>query len=243
MVSWDSTKLRLYHKEATKPGLTKRHKDVYNYDGKELDRKQAMIIKQETGAISLGWVPFSHKKEIQEELQKYFNKSPDKFSSVEDPELNKVIDKYWRSYDECFVIWEQQTIHYECSPLIMNDYLIYNSFNQPIFNIKKLSIRVVIGTQQPKGLNNKQLKQLAIISEYGYTPAIYNNKNKGTMIASNTVNKKTTQYRIAREPKITENEIYEKYKREYDEIIDNNNIDIYIEKIPKVLKELYGIYN
>ena len=55
-----------------------------------------MFIKQEPGAISLGWVIYSHIPEIQQLLTEYFGKDPNKFDIVEDPLLNPIFDKYWR---------------------------------------------------------------------------------------------------------------------------------------------------
>ena len=234
MVSWDSAKVRINHPKATKAELTKRHRDVYNYDGHPIDRKQAMLIKQDPGAISLGWVMYSHLPKIQKLFAKYFGKKPDKFSLVEDPELNKIIDKYWRATDGGFVLWEQPTIHYEAQPTGSTEYIAkFKSFTQKGVT-DLISIRVVIGTHQPHQLDQQELQQLAYLSEKGYCPAIYNNPNKGKAVAVNTVNKKSTQWRKERVPGTVEEKELQEAEENYQ---DYEKITI-----SEIYQEMYGIY-
>ena len=234
MISWDSAKIRINHPKATKAALTKRHRDVYNYEGHPIDRKQAMLIKQDPGAISLGWVIYSHLPKIQKLLAQYFGKLPDKFSVVEDPELNKIIDKYWRATDGGFVIWEQPTIHYEAQPTASVDYISkFKSFTQPTSTNDLISIRVVIGTHQPHKLDQQELKQLAYLSEKGFCPAIYNNPNKGTAVSVNTVNKKSTQWRKTRTPGTVESTELQN--------AEDNYKDLHF-AIKDIYKEMYGLY-
>jgi len=236
MVSWDSVKVRVNHPQATKSALTKRHRDVYNYDGHPIDRKQAMLINQEPNAISLGWVIFSHLPNIQKLLTKYFGKKPDKFSSVEDPELNKIIDKYWRGIGGGFVVWEQLVIHYEAQPTQPLDHITkFKSFSQPKSTADLISIRVVIGTHQPHQLDQEELQQLAYLAEKGYCPAIYNNPNRGTTVSVNTVNKKSTQWRKERTPTALEEKELQEAKENYSECR--------YPAINKIYKEMYGIYS
>lgn len=234
MISWDSTKVRINHKDATKPQLTQRHRDVYNYEGKAIDRKQAMLIQQEEGAISLGWVIFSHLPKIQKLISKYLDKTPDKFSIVEDPDLNKILDKYWRSTEGGFVIWEQQTIHYEGQPTELSNYFAkLKSFSQPKDTNYLISIRAVVGSHQPFNLSDEELEKLAFLSEKGLCPAIYDNPNKNTNISVNTVNKKSTRWKQKRDQGAVELEELKLAREKFEDAPLSDK---------KIYREMYGIY-
>ncbi len=249
MISWDSQKVRFQDtgiinkiglsktEKSTKPTITKRHNDVYFHEGKELDRVQAMLIKQSSNAISLGYVIFSHNKKIHELFSQYFNKSiKEGFSVIEDSELNKILDKYWRAPKEGFVIWKQHTVHYEAEATIDRK---FKSTKQTIQNLREFSFRAVIGTHTPVELNTEELKQLAYLAEKGWQPEIYKNKkfNKGTSVYKNIVDFKSTQYLHPRKISEHENNILKETEKNY------NNYDNYVKNLPKIIQEMYGIYN
>jgi ribonuclease HI len=245
MVSWDSAKVRFYDtgvvnkigvskRQATKPVLTKRHRDVYVYNGKKIDRTQAMLIEQSPLAISLGHVLFSSQPTIQKMLQEYFSQAAG-FSSVEDDRLNPIFDKYWRAPLNGFVIWRQDTIHYEAVP---TDDRRFASFTQPAENLREFSIRAAIGTHTPLDLSKNELCQLAFLSEYGWQPEIYKHKkfNRGKTVDYNVVNFKSTQYMVARKITRREEKILRQIKTDYSDYIDIVN------RLPTELLEMYGIY-
>ena len=256
MVSWDSQKVRFHDagvvtlsdgtkiglsknkaRRGGKPGLTKRHRDVYNYGGNEMDRIQAMVIQQSPDAVSLGWVIFSNQPKIQKLISQYFGKKPGGFSSVEDEKLNPILDLWWRGPKGGFVIWNQPTIHYEAVADPVSRKFV--SFSQPQKNLREFSFRAVIGTHTPVELTTKDLYRLAFLSEKGYAPAIYCRRNKGTRVNKNVVNPKSTQYMIPRSPREKELEELEEARENYDE----STIHKFVDGLPKIIREMYGIYN
>lgn len=262
MVSWDSQKVRFHdvgrdpkgytrsRPKATKPGLTKRHTDIYKYGGADLDRIQAMLIEQSPKAISLGWVMFSNDPEIRRLIAEYFGKEPGGFSSVEDEHLNKIIDRYWIGPLGGFVIWAQPTIHYEAVPDPKTRR--FKSFDQPTANLPEFSFRAVIGTHTPVDLSHDDLVKLALISEFGYAPAIYkgHHKNEGTNVHKNVVNPKSTQYQIARGAKVLENEELERLRNVFDSVETSSDLTRFTPMYKDVnnykahiIKEMYGLYD
>lgn len=252
MVSWDSQKVRFHDagvvnkigrskqfKPAAKPGLTKRHSDIYKYGGADMDRIQAMLIEQSPKAISLGWVIFSNRPSIRKLIAEYFGKEPGGFSSVEDEKLNPILDKYWRGPLGGFIIWSQATIHYEALPDPKTRK--FKSFSQPTENLREFSFRAVIGTHTPVDLGKKELYQLAHLAEYGYAPAIYkgHHNNKGTNVNKNVVNPKSTQWNIARKPR--GRELFELNEAELG--YAPKRIREHVNALPRIIREMYGIYD
>jgi hypothetical protein len=246
MMSWDSQKIRFYDtgrgkvegKQPGKPSMTLRHHDIYEYGGVAMDRLQAMLLMQQSNAISLGYVPFSKDKKIMGMVKEYMGYEKSKFGSVEDPQLNKIIDKYWRTIQNGFVIWNQETIHYEGIPLGHNFIRTYN-FNSPeISHLSSLSFRAVIGVHTPIKLTQKALKQLCYLSEHGFLPEVYKNKknNEGTPIHYNLVNAKGTQYLVPRQMTDVEKEILDTLQ------YDDQHVEEYINKLSPIVREIYGIY-
>ena len=254
MMSWDSQKIRFYDtgkgnrrfsgKSPGKPSMTIRHHDIYSYGGKPLDRLQAMLMMQHPKAISLGFVPFSNDKKIRVLIKKLVGEKG-AFGSVEHPKLNKVLDKWWRTINNGFVIWQQETIHYEGIPgksIIQGSPIKNYDENTPVSErLSYLSFRAVIGTHTPVDLTEKALYQLAFLSENGFLPEVYKNKknNKGTSIDYNLVNAKGTQYLVPRTMKKMEKDILTNINRVY---TNYENIKESIDKLPTIVKEMYGIY-
>jgi len=258
MISHDSQKARLYHssfKEATAPTLTARHRDIYaKEDGTELDRKQAMIILErphpKVTPISLGYVLFSNDGKIRKYLEKYFKKEfNNKFSTVEDPYLNPIFDKWWRSLRNGLVVWDQATIHYEGVPEVCpSNPLLYRLTTRdsvtlpeatlskgPLHNshLAEPNFRAVIGTHTPYNLSQKDLITLASLAIQGWCPEIYTKNrpnNKKTKVDGNVVNHKSTQYAVPRKLKAME-----KHKPDVDEDV--------VMQLPKIYREFYGIYD
>ena len=258
MISHDSQKARMYHssfKEATAPTLTARHRDIYaKEDGTELDRKQAMIIFErlnpKVNPIWLGYVLFSNDEKIRKYLELYFKKEYNKFSTVEDPYLNPIFDKWWRSLRNGLVVWDQATIHYEGVPEVCpHNPLLYRLVTDsngvpvpeatiskgPLHNshLAEPNFRAVIGTHTPYNLSQKDLTTLASLAIQGWCPEIYTKNrpnNKKTKVDGNVVNHKTTQYAVPRKLKAME-----KRKPEVDEDL--------VMQLPKIYREFYGIYD
>jgi hypothetical protein len=246
MVSWDSGKIRFYDKKskATKPVLTRRHRDVYRVNDISIDRIQAMLVMQHTGAVSLGWSMYSHNNVIQKLIYRYLKKEPNNFAIMTDEALAKILDKYWISFNKGFVIWKQETFHYEgmCSDIANNEFLYrLQSFTQPPTALDKFSFRFCLGSQIPINLNKKELKRLAIIVSHGYQPSIYGDKNKNNKYGYNTVDKKTTQYKIPRNQ--TDYELCELDKLK-NVLKSSNSINEYISELDNtnpLLLEMFGI--
>jgi len=252
MVSWDSQKVRFQDTgkinkigvtklKPTKPEMTKRHHDIYTYGGKDMDRIQSMIIMQNKEAIALGYVLFSNNKKIRKLIAEYFGKESLNFGSVDDPKLNKIIDKYWRAPLHGFVIWNQPTIHYEGLPI--NDGFLrkFGGMKETPESLRAFSFRAVIGTHTPIELSQQALREICFLSEQGWLPEIYKNKhnNDGTAIIKNLVNAKTTQWAIPREMTQTEKDSLELINRKY----STEKINKYVDSLDDIIKEMYGIYN
>lgn len=258
MVSWDSQKVRFWDKSfknATLPTLTKRHRDIYaKGDGTELDRKQAMIIferpKPKTTPVSLGFVLFSNDRLIRKYIAMYFGKEGKGFSSVEDEKLNVVLDKWWRTLKNGLVVWDQSTIHYEGVPqdIASQPYLrklATDVFGDPLpeatlskgvlyhQHLSEPSFRAVVGTHTPHKLTQEDLVSLASLAIQDRCPEIYTKNrshNKGSIVDSNVVNHKSTQFMRPRPLKKMERTI---------PIVDHSKV----EALPGIYKEFYGIYD
>jgi hypothetical protein len=252
MVSWDSQKVRFQDTgkinkigvtklKPTKADMTKRHHDIYTYGGKDMDRIQSMIIMQDKEAIALGYVLFSNNNKIRKLIANYFGKENLNFGTVEDPELNKIIDKYWRAPLHGFVIWNQPTIHYEGLPI--NDGFLrkFGGMKETPESLRSFSFRAVIGTHTPIELSQQALREICFLSEQGWLPEIYKNKhnNDGTPIIKNLVNAKTTQWSIPRTMTNNEKDLLELINRNY----NKETIDRYVDSLDPVIREMYGIYN
>lgn len=246
MISWDSQKVRFQDVgrplskkyKSTKPVLTVPHRDVYLNDGVLIDRKQAMLIKQDTNAIALGWVLFSHDDVIQKLSSLLLNKRLDGFSTINNERLINIMNRYWRAPLTGFIVWRQETVHYEGVP---NSDRSLSSLSQPLENLSLFSFRIVMGTHEPIGLTEEMRKQLAFLAENGWCPEIYiRNRphNKGTMVNLNVVNRKTTQFNISRKLTSVEREsldsLVDTYTKEY--------IEEFVNGLPKIIKEFYGLY-
>lgn len=244
MISWDSQKIRFQDtgrplsnvSKSTKPTLTTPHRDVYINDGVSLDRIQAMLIQQDPRAIALGWVMFSHDPIIQQLTSLLLNKKSDGFSTINNERLIEIMGKYWRAPLGGFVVWKQETVHYEGIPT--SDRKL-QSFDQTSDSLNHFSYRIVMGTHIPVGLTPQALKQLAFLCEHGWCPEIYlKNKshNRGTKVAINVVNRKTTQYAIPRTMSHVEITNLENINYNPD------HIDQTIHSLPEIIKEFYGLY-
>ena len=276
MISWDSQKIRFMDtgrplskiSKATKPNLTQPHRDVYVSDGVLIDRIQAMIIHQDPDAIALGFVLFSHDSEIQRLTSLLLTKKMEGFSTIKNERLIEIIKPYWRSPLKGFVVWKQETVHFEGIPNTKVERSEIKrsgtersgtersgterseiersgterkllAFDQTPATLCRFSYRIVIGTHVPIGLTREMLTQLAYLSEQGWCPEIYlKNKpnNRGTNVAKNVVNRKTTQYMISRE--ITPPETISLQNINYTaEAIDRS-----ITELSPIIREFYGIY-
>lgn len=259
MISWDSQKARFFDTgvvnkvgsskitKATKPGMTPRHNDVYEYGGKELDRIQAMLIlsspRRVSSPVSLGFVLFSNDMKIRRLIEKYLGKTSSGFSTVNDVNLNPILDRFWRSIPNGFIMWNQATIHYEGVSVetpsrkqFSVDRLL--STVQSPQSLREITFRLVIGTHTPVELSEDSRRELMFLSEKGFLPEIYvnnrPNNRKITYIHKNLVNSKTTQWAIPRDMlKVEENII--KSLDDQESTLDEN--------IPDILKEMYGIYD
>lgn len=253
MVSFDSQKCRFIDagrmktplSKVSKPSpstMTTRHHDIYKYNDIEIDRLQAMIIMQDPQAVMLGFVLFSNHPQIRALLHQYFGKTTDNFGTVSDELLNPILDKYWRAPQEGFVIWNQPTIHYEGVVAESDDFLkTYVSDKPEPINLRSFSFRAVIGTHTPRNLSQQDLKQLAFLSEHGWQHEIYtkNKKhNKGTHVAANIVNTKSTQYNVPRQFTTMELNLLAEVKAKYNEEEINN----FVAQMSPIKREMYGIY-
>lgn len=203
VLSWDSAKVRFYDSrvcKSTKPAMTPRHRDIYG----DLDRTQAMILDQEPGSVLLGFVIFSHHRSIQKLIAQYLDMEPKGFSKglEQHPELAEILDKYWRAPRKGFVIWNQGTFHYEGVPTDTTKRLKrLKTVSGDSESLRHLSIRWVIGTHVVHKIDKQDLRKLAILSEAGYQPLIYNSQwNKGHPVQKNVVNTKFTQWKHPRKP-------------------------------------------
>jgi hypothetical protein len=247
MMSWDSQKIRFYdtgrsgpEKKPGKPDMTPRHHDIYEYGGKELDRLQAMLLFQHPKAISLGYVIFSNDRKIRKYIKLLVGEKK-LFGRVDHPLLNPILDKWWRTINNGFVMWKQETIHYEGIPNFSNNFIKSLDISAKIINhLSYIAIRAVIGVHTPKNLSRKALYQIAFLSEYGLLPEIYKNKknNKGTPVETNLVNSKGTQYLVPRKLLQIEKDILSRLSNEY----TDSYIKKYIDGLPKIVREMYGIY-
>lgn len=245
MISWDSQKVRFQDtgkplskdRKSTKPQLTIPHRDVYKNEGITIDRIQAMLISQNPGAISLGYVLFSHDPEIQRLGALLMKKEEIYFSSINNDKFIDILNKYWRA-PEGFIIWKQETVHYEAEPTPNGK---FSKFEQSPKNLRLFSFRIVIGTQIPINLDEISLYELAYLAETGWCPEIYNNKtfNRKTKVHVNVVDRKSTRYLHPRNLTEYENISLEYIRQHYtqEEIIG------YIRGLPKIIQEMYGIYN
>lgn len=230
MVSWDSQKIRFQASgsKSTASGMTIRHRDIYFYEGTELDRLQAMIILErprKLPPISLGYVLFSNDPVIRDLIRQFFGKESHSFGNISDPLLDPIFDKMWRSTKNSFIVWNQSTIHYEAIAEDLPGFpylrrLVSTDPKHPLYrtSLQEFNFRAVIGTHTPIGLSQEELKQLAYLSELGWIPEIYTSdrkRNKGTAVNSNIVNAKTTQWKTPRDLKTTEQELYEYISKEY----------------------------
>lgn len=246
MVSWDSQKIRFQdtgrplsqvHK-STKPILTVPHRDIYLNDGVSIDRVQAMLITQDPQAIALGWVLFSHDPEIQRLSSILLHKQSVGFSTITDQRLIDIMAPYWRSPLKGFVIWKQETVHYEGEPTVDRR---LEAFEQVPERLRLFSFRAVIGTHIPIGLSQEALIELGYLAEYGWCPEIYlKNKphNRGTEVNMNVVNRKTTQYMIPRQLTVSEEASLTAIEATY----SLETATEYINTLPKIMKEFYGLY-
>jgi hypothetical protein len=243
MISYDSQKIRFFDmgrplskiSKATKPLLTVPHRDVYMNDGVVINRVQAMLIHQDPNAISLGWILFSHDPIIQQLTSLLLTKKIEGFSTIKNERLIEIMKSYWRA-PAGFVVWNQETIHYEGIP--SSDRKL-QAFEQTPVSLCRFSYRIAIGTHIPIRLTTESLYQLAYLCENGFCPEIYlKNKpnNRGTNVALNVVNRKTTQYMVPR-------------AKTFAEIASLQNINYTPETInqtitalPPIIREFYGIY-
>jgi hypothetical protein len=244
MISWDSQKVRFFDtgrplstsSKATKPTLTNVHRDLYLNDGVPIDRIQAMLIHQDPEAIALGWVLFSHDPLIQQLTSLLLTKKLEGFSTIKNERLIEIMKPYWRGPLGGFVVWKQETVHYEGIPSLDRK---LQAFEQTPASLCRFSYRIVIGTHIPIGLTTEMLHQLCYLCENGWCPEIYlRNKpfNRGTKVALNVVNRKTTQYMVPRQP--TTFEISSLQSINYtSEIIEQS-----ITALPPIIREFYGIY-
>jgi hypothetical protein len=253
MVSWDSQKVRFQDtgkinkigmssiSKATKPGMTKRHHDIYTYGGQEMDRIQAMLMFQAPHAIALGYVIFSNHPRVRALLRSYFGEERTNFGTVEDDYLNPILDRYWRAPRDGFVMWEMSTIHYEGLPVDAGHSLrIFGGFKETPESLRAFSFRAVIGTHTPIGLTPRARRELCYLSEKGWLPEIYKHKhnNDNTPISRNLVNAKTTQYLKPR----TMGEIEAAILQATIDGYTPAEVDAFVAALPPILREMYGIY-
>lgn len=246
MVSWDSQKVRFQDtgrplskiNKSTQPTLTVPHRDIYLNDGILIDRVQAMLISQSPNAISLGWVLFSHDSVIQKLSSMLLNKKPDGFSTVTHQGLIDIMNKYWRAPLRGFVLWKQETVHYEGEPDVNRK---LKEFKQTPQNLPLFSFRVAIGSHVPINLSQTERIQLAYLAEAGWCPEIYlKNKphNKGTNVNYNVVNRKSTQYMVPRQLTPSEEQSLKSVTEDY----STGSYATYIAGLPGLMKEFYGVY-
>ena len=246
MVSWDSQKVRFFDtgrgqgpEKSTRPTLTQRHHDIYTYGGKALDRLQSMLIMQHDNAIALGFVPFSHRSRVRRYISSLLGGEKSMFGLVEHEELNGILDRYWRAPKNGFVIWKQETVHFEGVPK-SKGYLRRISDEKEVDHLSYLSFRAVIGVHTPQELGREALRELCYLSEYGFLPEIYKNKKSGkdTPISYNLVNAKSTRYMIPREMTSIEKRILKYLRKHY----NREEIDETVKSLPVIIREMYGIY-
>ena len=247
MVSWDSQKVRFQDvgkplskiSKSTTPTLTVPHRDIYKHGGYPIERIQAMLISQNSRAISLGWVAHSSDPLIQELISAFLGKPVGGYSTVDHPALVSILNKYWYA-PQGFVIWKQETIHYEAVPDPVNRSFVSFQHSPDILSL--FSFRLVIGTQIPLHLDRDALTQLAYLAEHGWCPEMYSRSkphNKSTKVFPNIVNTKSTQYMIPRQPSSHEQSLIEKLQHSY----SLTECQDHLNQLPLIIKEMYGIYD
>ena len=208
-VSWDSVKYtnlpKPKPKTMTKSGMTEMHIDHYRDN---TERYQA--IDNNDGLIKLFFVPGSSDPRVQSIIAKLARNpnfySQYGFKSVHNisPALREVFIKHAVAPPKrSRIIWKSGVVHFEgrAKPALLN---------HPVFpgccpcqsvseEPNQTRLRFLVGTQLGPNLSTDALLQLAIAANRGLCPAIYNNINDSTPVGLNTVNKKSTQWKVPRQ--------------------------------------------
>ena len=242
MLSWDSQKVRFHetgrgqtkNKDlvATKPTLTERHRDLYG----DIDRTQAMFIRDHPDAVHLGFVRYTNQPHIKALIEQYMGTGRNGFSKIgAKPELEAILDQYWYAVKNGFVIWSTDTFHYE-GVTDPNYRWLHDNIAA---HLSFFSNRLATGVHVVYNLSLEQRLQLAVCSEYGFQPEIYGNRNKGSMIDKNIVDRKSTQFKVARQKHNYEIN-NEQLCRQV--LTDGSGVK-YIYSLHPMYREMYGIYS
>lgn len=245
MLSWDSQKVRFHeigrgqtkNKDlgATQPTLTERHRDLYG----DVERTQGMFIRDNPESIHLGFVKFTNQPYIKAIIEQYmgsFGIAKNGFSKIgTKPALEYLLDKYWLPVSNGFVIWSTDTFHYEGLNRVNGEFSTGNYQK----HLDLFSNRLATGVHVVYNLVLEERLQLAVCSEYGFQPEIYGSRNKGTMVDKNVVDRKTTQYKVARSKRT-----YEIYNEQHcrQALADGSGAN-YIMSLHPMYREMYGIYS
>lgn len=244
MVSWDSAKYaknpRPKPKTMTAQDLTKVHFDVYG--GKDAisegERCQVLVVRE--GKIKLGYVPFTHDKELQQLIEKYLEKpgffSKRGFIGISDEHLIKIFEKFWVAPPtNSMVMWRPTVVHFEAEASEPQPNLSglckFVSFKN-LGNQERW--RFVVGIHKPVGLSANDLTELGRLSEHSIIPDFYFNINQGTKVYQNIKNGKSTQWKIPRE-------MSEKEKQHFTTVISSKETDDTFENLAPLKKHLHGV--
>jgi hypothetical protein len=209
MVSWDSAKYannpNPKPNDMTKQDLTKFHFDLYGEQGVGR-RIQAIIVRED--AVKLGYVPYTHRPEVQHLIAKILKKSNmysrNGFISTNESYLTEILQKHMIAPDtNSLVTWTETVIHAEATFDTVNP-LGYCSFLSRKDQPNSERYRFVVGVHQPVGLDQNDLLELGRLSEHGLIPDFYFKNNSKTKVWDNIKNGKTTQYKRPRDITVEE---------------------------------------
>ena len=199
-VSIDSAKYasnpRPKPKKQTQQGLTPPHVDIYT-EG-EIERVQALIVDE--AAVKLGFVVGSHRlaKEIGEAANVNLSTASGYVGLGSNEALKEAFTAGWLAPPpRSLVIWKSGVVHFEATSKPGSKQAhVFSSWsdqaNAPRF-------RAVVGTHMPVNLEQADLVKLAVLGERSLIPDFYNGINsKATKLYPNIVNRKSTQYLVAR---------------------------------------------
>ena len=238
MISWDSAKYasnpKPKPKDMTKQDLTKFHFDKYGGGG--IGQRVQVIIVHE-GAVKLGYVPFTHRSDVQALIRKSLSKPKlydrEGFIGTNEPYLTAVLQDFMVAPDtNSMVIWSETVIHAEAQFNTPNP-LGYCTFKSRKDVANSERFRFVVGMHQPVGLSDAALVKLASLCEGNLIPDFYFSHNKGTKVWDNIKNGKSTQYK---QPRV----ISKREREDANDVIEKADKDT-LEAMPPLKKHLYGI--
>lgn len=213
MVSVDSVKYasnpRPKPKNMTKQQLTVPHVDIYSG---AIERIQALVVVEEK--VKLGFVVGTHllKDELSQVLGNKSLMTEQGYIGMQSNEaLKQALKEGWLSApSRSLVIWKSGVVHFEAtskpSAKGMKPFVFADWNDQP----NQTRLRFAVGVHKPLNLSRQDLTCLAILGERGLIPDMYRGINAHTKLYPNMVNRKSTQYLVARKIEGKEKDLIEK---------------------------------